>query len=76
MSRRQVLERWGVVAGKDDLTHWRCTYLIPSVRGAASFEVLDDDDDTTYCGQLFFDRTPCSTNDAVTCLECSARPVE
>lgn len=66
-------EQWHVVRGKDGLTHWLCIMVDMYAVGVESASAVESDE-TTYCGQTFFDRmsVPASTV-PITCLECTVR---
>lgn len=64
----QTRECWRVVRGKDALTHWYCAMMLTYDENDEVF----DEDETTWCGQSFFERTPLSEGTAVTCITCCA----
>jgi hypothetical protein len=69
----RMREQWSAVLGKDGLTHWHCAMVDPFAHGV-SYVTTIDDDETTYCGQTFFERMPLPPSTVViTCLECCAR---
>lgn len=71
LSLGYMREKWRVVRGKDGLAHWHCTAVPMHDENDETF----DEDETTWCGQTFFERESPLNPEAnpVTCIECAAR---
>lgn len=76
LGMNRMREQWHVVRGKDGLTHWLCVMVDAFALGVEHPSNIDSDE-TTWCGQTFFDRLSLpATTVPITCLECMARPDE